>query len=86
LNKIEFKRIAILPSQVQEYQLKADFETGDGYEIDALNAFNPTAFKKLLLDHIIPYFDEDIHNQILEAYSAEEINDIAINRFRSLAL
>ena len=85
MNKIEFKRIAILPSQVQEYQLKADFETGEGYEIDALNAFNPTAFK-VLLDHIIPYFDEDIHNQILEAYSAEEINDIAINRFRSLAL
>jgi len=86
LNKIEFKRIAILPSQVQEYQLRVDFETGKGYEIDALNAFNPTAFKKLLLSHITPYFDTDIHNQILEEYSAKEINDIAIKRFRSLAL
>ena len=35
---VEFKRIAVVSSQIQEYSLPEDFETGKGYEIDALNA------------------------------------------------
>jgi hypothetical protein len=31
-NIVEFKRIAIVPSQLQEYGLPVDFETGKGYE------------------------------------------------------
>ena len=60
---IEFKRIAVIPSQIQEYCLPVDFQTGKGHEIDALNAFNPQKFKRLLLDHITPYFDQDIHKE-----------------------
>jgi hypothetical protein len=66
LCEIEFKRIAVIPSQIGEYGLPADFQTGKGYEIDALNAFNPQKFKKLLLDHITPYFDLDIHKELLQ--------------------
>ena len=57
---VEFKRIAVVSSQIREYGLPVDFETGKGYEIDALNAFNPEKFSKLLLDNITPYFDWDI--------------------------
>jgi len=75
-NKIHFKRIGILPEQVKEYKLPENFESGEGYEVDALHAFNSQAFKKLLLDHIDPYYDEDIHRQVLEQHPLKEIKDL----------
>jgi len=80
----EFKRIAIIPSQIKEFGLKKDFESGKGYEIDALNAFNQQLFRKLLLDHITPYFDLDIHEQLLEEYSADSTNSLVKERLRQL--
>jgi hypothetical protein len=85
LKKMEFKRIAVIPSQIVEYQLPVDFESGKGYEIDALNAFNPVAFKKLLLDHIKPYFDEDIHEQLLELNQVKDINKLLRAKIKFLA-
>jgi hypothetical protein len=83
LNKIESKRVAIVPSQIEEYGLTVDFESGKGYEIDALNAFNPVAFKKLLLDHINPYFDERIHSQLVEKYPKENIDNMVSELLKS---
>lgn len=85
LCKIEFKRIAIISSQVDEYGLPADFQTGKGYEIDALNAFNPQKFKKLLLDHITPYFDLDIHRQLLQQNPARLIDQMVRKKVKFLS-
>ena len=74
LRSIEFKRIAVIPSQVREYGLIESFDKDKGYEIDALNAFNPTGFKQLLLDHIEPYFDERIHKLVLKKFNEQDIN------------
>ena len=73
---VKFKRIAVVPSQIQEYELPIDFETGKGYEIDALNAFNPEKFRNLLLDNIIPYFDLDILEQLLEQNPARLVDQM----------
>jgi hypothetical protein len=81
---VEFKRIAVVSSQVQEYGLPVDFETGKGYEIDALNAFNPQKFKKLLVDNINPYFDLDIHDQLLEQNPARVIDRLVRKKVKSL--
>jgi hypothetical protein len=85
LCKIEFKRIAVLPSQIQEYGLPVDFQTGKGYEIDGLNAFNPQKFKKLLLDHINPYFDLDIHEQLLEQNPARLVDQMVRKKVKFLS-
>ena len=82
LKFVEFKRIAVLPSQVAGYGLPVDFESGKGYEIDALNAFNAEAFKKLLLDNIHPYFDEGIHKQLLELNPAKNINRLIRSKIK----
>ena len=74
LSQIEFKRIAVIPSQIREYGLIEGFDKDKGYEIDALNAFNSTAFRQLLLDHIEPYFDKRIHKLVLKKFSAQDIN------------
>ncbi|SRR5215204_957618 len=74
-NRIHFKRIGLLPEQVEEYNLPQNFESGEGYEVDALHAFNPQAFKKLILDHINPYFDDDIHKQVLAQHPEEDIDN-----------
>jgi hypothetical protein len=74
--KIEFKRIAIIKSQIREYGLPTDFQTGKGYEIDALNAFNPRKFNKLLHDNINPYFDTDVHQQLLEQNPARLVDQM----------
>ena len=82
---IKFKRIAVVPSQIREYGLPVDFETGKGYEIDALNAFNPEKFRKLLLDNIIPYFDRDVHNQLLKENPARVIDGLVRKRIKFLS-
>jgi hypothetical protein len=79
---VHFERIAVIPSQVQEYGLPVDFESGKGYEIDALNAFNPVAFKQLLLDHIEPYFDKDIHKRLLELNPAKKIDRLIRSKIK----
>jgi|SRR5215831_13035395 len=81
---VEFERIGVIQSQIKEYDLPVDFETGKGYEIDALNAFNPEKFRSLLLDNITPHFDNDIHNQLLEQDSAESINQIVRKKVKFL--
>jgi hypothetical protein len=78
LKRVNFKRIAVLPEQASEYGLSISDE-GGGYDIDALNISNAGMFKELLHDHIDPYFDEDIHERVLEKYPEKDINDI-INR------
>ena len=37
-----------------------------GYEVDALNAYKPKEFAKLINDHIERHFDKDVHECILE--------------------
>ena len=82
---VKFKRIGVIQSQIKEYDLPVDFETGKGYEIDALNAFNPEKFRSLLLDNITPHFDNDIHNQLLEQDSAESIDQIVRKKVKFLS-
>jgi hypothetical protein len=81
---VEFERIAVIPSQIQEYGLPVDFETGKGYEIDALNAFNAQKFKRLLLENIIPHFDEDIHEKLLEQNPAKLIDRLIRKKIKFL--
>jgi hypothetical protein len=66
LNLVEFKRIALTPEQVEAYSLPSNFESGEGYEVDALNAFQPKEFKNLINNHIEPYFDKGEHQRMLE--------------------
>jgi hypothetical protein len=83
LNFIDFKRIAITEDQIEEYGLHND----DGslhFEIDVLNAVNQEKFKQLLLDHITPYFREDIHRQLLEKYPVKDINKMISKKVRFL--
>jgi hypothetical protein len=83
-DKIHFERIGVLPEQIEEYGLPQDFESGKGYEVDALNAYNPQAFKRLIDDHIDPFFNEDIHKKILAEHSAKSIDDLIRNKVEFL--
>jgi hypothetical protein len=76
---VYFERIAVLPEQVREYGIPRADE-GGGYEIDALNAFRPDLFERLLLDHIDPYFDNDIHKEVLKMFSQKNINKMINDR------
>lgn len=82
---VEFNRIAVVPLQIQEFGLPVDFETGKGYEIDALNAFNPEKFRKLLLDNITPYFDLDIHKELLQQNPARSIDQTVRKKVKFLS-
>lgn len=73
---VKFERIAVLSDQVSEYNLPRNFESGSGYEIDALYPANPQKFKNLILDHINPYFDKDIHKRVLEEHPEKTIDDM----------
>lgn len=75
-DRINFKRIALLPAQIQSYKLPENFEGEKGYEVDALNARNPEAFKELILSHIDAYFDERIHKKILNQHPAKDIDNL----------
>lgn len=66
LKLVDFKRIALIPEQVRAYDLPPNFESGEGYEVDALNAYKPTEFAKLIHRHIERHYDKDVHNMILE--------------------
>jgi len=83
-DKIHFERIGLLREQVDEYGLPPNFEKGGGYEVDALNAFNPRAFRDLILNHIDPLFDESIHEEILAKHPVEDINDMIRKRVEFL--
>jgi hypothetical protein len=78
-DRIHFKRIGLLPEQIEQYNLPPNFE-GEGYEVDALNAFNPYAFRNLILGHVDPLFDDDIHTQILAQHPVEDIEDMILSR------
>jgi hypothetical protein len=82
-DKVNFKRIGLLPEQIQEYNLSQNFE-GEGYEVDALNAFNPYAFRNLILGHLDPLFDNDRHRQILAQHPVEDITDMILSRVKFL--
>ena len=82
---VKFKRIAVVPSQIREDGLPVDFETGNGYEIDALNAFNPEKFSKLLLDNITPYFDWDIYDQLLKQNPSNVIDRLVRKKVKFLS-
>jgi hypothetical protein len=80
-NKIHFKRIGLVPEQIREYNLPQNFE-GEGYEVDALNAFNPSAFRNLIHGHVDPLFDDDVHRQILAQHPVEDIEDMVQSRVK----
>jgi hypothetical protein len=84
LDIVKFKRIGVVPSQIQEYGLPVDFETGKGHEIDALNAFNPEKFRELLLDNITPHFDSDIHKQLLKQNRARVVDSLVRKKIKFL--
>lgn len=77
LQLVNFKRIAITDEQVEEYGLPVNFDTNKGYEVDALNAYKPQEFAKLIDSHIEPHFDNDLHERIMkrEEYQAETVDD-----------
>ena len=81
---VHFERIGIIPEQIAEYGLIPN-DDNDGYEIDALNAFNPHKFKKLLYDHIEPYFDEDIYQKLLAEHPAADIDKLVRNKVKLLS-
>lgn len=83
-DRVYFERIGLLPQQVEEFGLPANFETGEGYEVDALNAFNPKAFEKLIDDHSDPYFDEQIHKRLLDQFPAKKIDDLIHQKVKFL--
>ena len=83
-DKVDFKRIALLPSQIQEYRLPENWESGEGYEVDSLHAFDPVAFKKLLLGEIDQWFNKDIHKQVLKETEAKRIDDLIRSKIRFL--
>ena len=66
LKLVDFKRIAVTDEQVESYGLMTNFESGEGYEVDALNAYNPNKFANLIIDQMEPYFDEEVHKAMLE--------------------
>jgi hypothetical protein len=66
LHAVDIKRIALTNAQVKSYNLPRNFESDEGYEVDALNAYNPEQFAKLINDHINPHFDKDIHTKVLQ--------------------
>jgi hypothetical protein len=76
LDLVDFKRIALTSEQEQAYGLPSNFESGEGYEVDALNAYNPKEFAKLINENIEPYFDKDVHKAVLEReeFQAETID------------
>ena len=43
-------------------------DEGGGYDIDALNAFSPDLFEKLLIDHTDACFDGGIHEKVLQKF------------------
>jgi hypothetical protein len=46
LSIVDFKRIALTPQQVESYDLPSNFESGEGHEVDALNAYKPKEFAR----------------------------------------
>ncbi len=83
LDKIKFERIAVLPHQVREYGIPRSDE-GGGFDIDALNAYKPDLFKKLLIDNIEDCFDEGIHDKVLEKFPEEDIKKIVNDKVQFL--
>jgi hypothetical protein len=81
---VQFERIGIIPEQIAEYGLIPN-DDNDGYEIDALNAFNPQKFQKLLYDHIEPYFDEDIFQKLLAEHTAADIDKLVRSKVKFLS-
>lgn len=83
LKYVHFERICIKPGQIAEYHLPLN-DDNDGYEIDALNAFNPQKFQKLLDDHIEPYFDENIYQKLLAEHPAADIDKLVRSKVKFL--
>lgn len=53
-------------------------------EVDALQAYAPNEFKRLVQQSVDEFFDEDIHQQVLAEHSSPEINRLVKKNLRSL--
>jgi hypothetical protein len=86
LKLVNFDRIAITDKQVADYDLPVNFESGKGYEVDALNAYKPKEFAKLIDSHIEPHFDKDLHELVLEReeYQPKTIDDSIRSKIKFL--
>lgn len=74
LDKIEFRRLALTDQQVRLYQLPENFETGKGVQLDALEAYVPDEFKKIVQEPIDKLFDENIYQKVLDDHPVEDID------------
>jgi hypothetical protein len=74
LEEIEFKRLALTDKQVRRYQLPENFETGKGVQLDALEAYVPDEFKKIVQEPIDKLFDKNIYQKVLEEHPVEDID------------
>jgi hypothetical protein len=72
---VEFRRLALIPEQERRYDLPANFETEKGYQLDALEAYAPDAFRLIVQDPVDNLFDEDIHKKMLneKKHSGDDI-------------
>jgi hypothetical protein len=74
LDEIDFRRLALTTEQVRRYRLPLNFETGKGVQLDALEAYVPDEFKKIVQNPIDELFDERIHQKVLEEHSIEDVD------------
>jgi hypothetical protein len=82
LDEIEFRRLALTPEQVRRYRLPVNFETGRGVQLDALEAYVPDEFKKIVQNPIDELFDENIRQKVLEQHSIEDIDSLIHKKVR----
>jgi hypothetical protein len=81
LRHVEFKRLALTPEQERRYHLPVNIETGKGYQLDALEAYAPDEFRRIVQGPVDKLFDESLHEKMLKAkeHSAKDINEYARN-------
>jgi hypothetical protein len=89
-NKIHFERIAITDAQIVELNLPENFEVSKdgkpkgGVQLDALQAFHPRVFEKLIQQRIQKRFNKNIYNQLLEEHPAERIDNLIRKKIKFL--
>lgn len=81
---IDFRRIAVTESQISKFGLIPSGDKGE-YQIDALNIANPEKFKKLLLDHIQPFFDQDTQKRLLRQNPVRTVDALVRTRIKFLS-
>jgi hypothetical protein len=89
-NKIHFERIAITDDQILELNLPENFEVSKdgkpkgGVQLDALQAFHPRIFERLIQQRIQSKFRTDIYNRLLEQHPPERIDDLIRRKIKFL--